>query len=348
VMAKPGVDDCHDNPSLAILADGRLLVAVSGRNTKRPGALFRSLRPYDHSAFERIESPNFTYPQPWVLADGRLVMCLTRYTAGRELYVATADAAAEGWSEPRKLVGFGGHYALSAVHGSMLVVVCNWHPDGNVDRRTNLYALASPDAGQTWFSLGGERLEMPLAQPDNPALVRDFAAEDTAIYLKDLVLDADGRPWVLVVARRAGDPQRSWLLGRLDRGRWRWSEVTTSDHDYDTGCLWLEGGDAWVLGPSLPGAQPGTTGGDLALLRGRGDHWRMVARITADPGRNHSYVRRPLHARPDFAAFWGAAHSEDFSPVQLHCFDAAEGKARAMPLDMPDRSAVPQPLPRPR
>ncbi|MDA3959196.1 MAG: BNR-4 repeat-containing protein [Planctomycetota bacterium] len=344
VMRKPGVDDGHDNPSLAILADGRLLVAVSGRNTRRKGVYFRSLRPYDPTAFERVPGPSFTYPQPWVLDDGRLVHCFTRYTGGREIYVATANAAAEDWTDPLKLVGFGGHYQVSAARGDLVVTAFNWHPKGNVDARTNLYVMASSDAGRRWMSLDGGALELPLKHPDNPALVRDFAAEGLRIYLKDIALDDRGRPAILVVAAPAGAGPRRWLVARFNGRAWDWSQVTTSDHSYDTGCLWLDGDTAWVVGPSLPGPQPNRTGGDLEMFRGQRGRWTRVERLTTDPTAHHSYVRRPLHARPDFAAFWGSAVSDTFSPVRLHALDLDRSEVVTLPMVMPTETAARDPF----
>ena len=57
VHDKGGVDDPHDNASLAIDGSGHLWVYVAGRARSRPGFVYRSARPWDIDAFERM-SPN--------------------------------------------------------------------------------------------------------------------------------------------------------------------------------------------------------------------------------------------------------------------------------------------------
>jgi len=37
--------------------------------------------------------------------------------------------------------------------GNKLVSVFNYHPNGNVDKRTNIYAVQTDDMGRTWKQL---------------------------------------------------------------------------------------------------------------------------------------------------------------------------------------------------
>ena len=67
VYDKAGVDDPHDNASLAIDTGGYIWVFVSGRNTTRPGIIFKSLQPYSIEGFEKIKEGEMTYPQPWLI-----------------------------------------------------------------------------------------------------------------------------------------------------------------------------------------------------------------------------------------------------------------------------------------
>ncbi|HRE80140.1 MAG TPA: BNR-4 repeat-containing protein, partial [Opitutaceae bacterium] len=112
VHDKESVDDPHDNPSLNIDRQGHLWVFVSGRGNIRPGFIYRSIRPYDISGFERVAEKIFTYPQPWVVGDRGFFHLFTRYTKGRELYWETS-ADGRTWSDTKKLAGFGGHYQTS-------------------------------------------------------------------------------------------------------------------------------------------------------------------------------------------------------------------------------------------
>jgi hypothetical protein len=65
VHDKGGVNDPHDNPSIALAGDGHVWVFVSGRGRRRPGFRYRSTQPHSVDAFERVAEDEFTYPQPW-------------------------------------------------------------------------------------------------------------------------------------------------------------------------------------------------------------------------------------------------------------------------------------------
>ncbi len=62
VHDKKSVNDPHDNPSLAVDADGHLWVFVSGRARARPGFKYRSVEPYSIDRFERVSEEELTYP----------------------------------------------------------------------------------------------------------------------------------------------------------------------------------------------------------------------------------------------------------------------------------------------
>src|SRR5436190_12667448 len=64
VHDKQGVNDPHDNASLAIDADGYIWVFVSGRARARPGFIYRSTQPLSVAAFEQVTKREMTYPQP--------------------------------------------------------------------------------------------------------------------------------------------------------------------------------------------------------------------------------------------------------------------------------------------
>jgi hypothetical protein len=67
VYDKMGVDDPHDNASLSIDEQGFLWVFVSGRNTARPGIIFKGLQPYSIEGFEKIKEGEMTYPATLVV-----------------------------------------------------------------------------------------------------------------------------------------------------------------------------------------------------------------------------------------------------------------------------------------
>jgi hypothetical protein len=80
VYRKAGVDDPHDNASLSIDEHGYIWVFVSGRNTTRPGLIFKSRDPLSDDSFEKIKEGEMTYPQPWWLKGKGFIYLFTKYT----------------------------------------------------------------------------------------------------------------------------------------------------------------------------------------------------------------------------------------------------------------------------
>src|SRR5690606_26693349 len=151
VNDKGGVDDPHDNPSLMIDGDGYVWVYVSGRNVRRTGYKYRSVRPYDITAFEQVTEEVMTYPQPMFIPGKGYFHFFTKYTGVRELYFETSKDG-RTWTDDRKLAGIkapkygkAGHYQVSNHRGDFIFTFFNWHPDGNVDKRTNVYYLETRD-----------------------------------------------------------------------------------------------------------------------------------------------------------------------------------------------------------
>ncbi len=325
VHDKEGVNDPHDNPSIALAEDGHVWVFVSGRGRRRPGFLYRSVAPYSVNAFERIRERELTYPQPWFIAGKGFLLCFTKYTQGRELYWATS-ADGRIWTEDRKLAGMGGHYQVSREKDGRVITAFNYHPGGNVDKRTNLYYVETSDFGETWRTAAGEVVTTPLEDVQNPALVRDFAAESRLVYVKDINFDDARRPVMLIVTSGGHQPgpendPRTWLIVHWNGASWDSHEVTRSTHNYDMGSLYIEKEGPWrIIAPTEPGPQRWGTGGEMALWHSH-DHgvtWKKVRQITENSPRNHAYARRPVNAHPDFYAFWADGNPDEFSESHLY------------------------------
>lgn len=349
VCDKGGVDDPHDNPSIALDGDGHVWVFVSGRGRVRPGSRYRSLEPFDIGAFELVSEEEMTYPQPWWV-DGRgFLLLFTKYTRGRELYWSRSRDG-RSWTEARKLAGMGGHYQVSSAAGSRVLTAFNWHPRGSVDRRTNLYYAETADMGETWSAADGRPLATPLEDPANPALVRDFRAEGRLVYLKDLNFDEEGRPAILFLTSSShepgpkGDP-RIWTVARFTGERWEFSEVARSDHNYDMGSLYAEPGGRWrIIAPTEPGPQPWGTGGEMVLWTSedRGRTWRKAREVTRGSEFNHAYARRPVGASGDFWVFWADGNPYAFSPSRLYFANRDGTRVYRLPYDMRGETAVPE------
>jgi len=341
VHDKRPVNDPHDNPSLNIDPEGYLWVFVSGRANSRPGFIYRSVAPYDPSRFERVGQRTMTYPQPWYVPRQGFLHLLTQYTKGRELYWETSAEIGRGGAT-RKLAGFGGHYQTSGARGGKVASFFNYHPGGNVDKRTNLYYAQTTDFGATWTTAAGVPLTLPLAAIQNPALVHDYAAEGRLVYTCDLNFDAAGNPILLYVVSRDYRPgpaggEREWTVAHWRGGRWEFSTVAKSDHNYDMGSLYVQRDEWLVIAPTDVGPQKWGTGGDMVLWASKdeGRTWTRRRTITEKSEFNHSYARRPRDAQDPFFAFWADGNPDQPSPSRMYFTDSKGEKLWRMPYTFP-------------
>ncbi len=351
VHDKEGVNDPHDNPSLMLADDGHVWVFVSGRARKRMGYKYRSLEPYSVDAFERIVEQEMTYPQPWRIPGKGVLHCFTKYTQGRELYWETSPDGYV-WSEAKKLAGMGGHYQVSRERNGRVITAFNYHPGGSVDRRTNLYYVETDDLGETWRTASGEAIVPPLTEIQNPALVRDFAAEGRLVYMKDINFDASGRPVILVIVSGGYQPgpqhgPRVWTIAHWQGAEWAFREVTTSTHNYDMGSLYIEEDGLWrIIAPTEAGPQPLGAGGEMAMWisRDEGVHWEKTRDITRNSPRNHAYARRPVDAHPAFYAFWADGNADALSESHLYFTNQQGDQVWELPYVMTEPHEKPRPL----
>jgi Endopolygalacturonase len=340
VYDKQGVDDPHDNASLALDPQGYIWVFVSGRMRYRPGFIFRSTKPYSIDGFEKIREDEMTYPQPWWVKGKGFLYLFTKYTNGRELYWSTS-ADGKTWAPDQKLAGLGGHYQVTNMYKGKLVSVFNYHPGGNVDKRTNIYAVQTTDMGKTWTTIDGKPLQTPLTDIYNPAMVKDYEAEHKLVYINDLNFDSKGNPVILAIISRdfrpgpGGDP-REWMIIHWKDNKWNFHKVCESTHNYDMGSLYIEK-DCWkIIGPTDPGPQYYGAGGEIAMWtsKNEGQTWEKIRTVTQNSIRNNSYVRRPLNAANEFYAYWADGDADKLSESHLY-FSDKDGKiVRELPYDM--------------
>ena len=339
VYDKMGVDDPHDNASISIDDQGYIWVFVSGRATERSGFIFKSTIPYSISGFEKILQKEMTYPQPW-WQKGEGFLCLfTKYTNGRELYWSTSIDG-KIWSPDQKLAGMGGHYQVSNYSGKRLVSVFNYHPGGNVDKRSNLYLLLTDNSGKTWKTVDGQTVTTSLVNPKNEALVKDYEAEGKLVYINDLNFDENGNPVILAVISKSFKPgpnafPREWMIVHWKDRNWNFRKVCESTHNYDMGSLYIDKNFWSIVGPTEPGPQKWGTGGEIALWQStdEGVSWKKTRDITHNSLYNHSYARRPLNANNDFYTFWADGDADKLSVSRLE-FTGGGGKVWMLPYDM--------------
>lgn len=346
VYDKDGVDDPHDNAAISLDNEGYIWVFVSGRSTSRPGFLFKGTKPYSIDSFEMIRKAEMTYPQPWWIKGEGFLYLFTKYTNGRELYWSTSKDG-KSWAADQKLAGLGGHYQVTNMHGKKLVSVFNYHPGGNVDKRTNLYAVQTEDLGKTWKTLDGKIIKPPLSDIHNEALVRDYEAEKKLVYINDLNFDNEGNPVILAVISQDfrpgpnGDP-REWTIFHWKNGKWDISKVCTSTHNYDMGSLYIEKKSWKIIGPTEAGPEYYGSGGEVAVWvsNDEGQSWKKEQLLTSGSSRNHGYVRRPLNADNQFYAYWADGNSDRLSESHLY-FANSNGTVYELPYNLKEETASP-------
>jgi len=349
VHDKKGVDDPHDNPSISIDNKGYIWIFVSGRARRRPGFIYRSLKPYDIDSFEQISKGEFTYGQPWWCEDLGFLHLFTRYTRGRELYWSTSGTDGRTWTAPRKLAGMRGHYQISNEKEGKIITAFNMHPGGKPDKRTNLYFVQTDDQGKTWRTVDNTPIKTPLIKSKCSTLVRDYKSERRLVYMKDIGFDAGGRPVILYLTSAghkpgpSGDP-RVWTIAHWSGTKWAFHEVTRSTHNYDMGSLYIETDGTWrIIGPTEPGPQQHGTGGEMAMWTStdKGQSWQKVRNLTHASERNHGYARRPVNAHPGFYAFWADGNPDTMSESHLYFVNRSGTRVWCLPYTMETEYAQP-------
>ena len=349
VLVDKRTTDAHDNPVIAMHEEGYVWIFSSSHGTSRPSYIWVSKEPYRIDAFERVVTTNFSYPQPYYIPGKGFLFLHTKYAGGRCLYQMTSRDGRK-WTEPELVAKIEqGHYQISWRHGNKVGTAFNFHPaPKGLNWRTNLYYIQTDDFGQTWRNVQGEQIQLPLTEPDNPALVHNFREEGLNVYLKDLAFDSQGRPVILYLTSGGwesgpvNDP-RTWCTARWTGSGWDICGSIRSDNNYDSGSLYVERDDLWrIIGPTQPGPQKYNTGGEVAMWTSsdQGKTWRMARELTHDSPLNHTYCRKPVAAHPDFYAIWADGHGRRPSESRLYFCDR-EGNVRMLPPEMESESARP-------
>jgi hypothetical protein len=346
VFDKEKVNDPHDDPTILIDSQGYIWVYVAGRANSRPGHRYRSLKPYDISEFELINSSVMAYPQPIYVEGQGHFLFFTRYDGVRQLFFQTSPDG-RNWSDHRQIasiIGEGekhsGHYSTTGHQGNKIAIAFNRHPDGKVDYRTNMYYLQTTDFGKTWTTVDGKRIDLPVKDRLNPSLVLEVESEGKNLYVKDINFDTQDNPVILYLTSEGWESgpvngARQWYVCHWTGKKWKHSPITTSTHNYDSGSIWVEGNTWMVIAPTDPGPQKWGTGGEVVSWESnnRGATWKRKYTYTKDSPRNHGYVRRPVKAKDPFYCMWADGHSDIFSISQLY-FGDSQGNIYMMPYQM--------------
>jgi hypothetical protein len=354
VFDKQGVNDPHDNPSIMIDDDAHIWVFVSGRSSLRPGFKFKSKKPLNIDEFEQITEEEMTYPQPWNTDKGYLHL-FTKYTGVRQLYFETSQDGVN-WTEDKMLAAIpvnegehSGHYQTSNMFDDKILgTFFNRHPNGIVNKRTDLYYVQTADLGKTWTTVAGVELEIPLVEQASPARAIDYASQSKNLYLKDMDFDSEENPVCLYIRSYGHEPggrsePYEWCITKWNGRKWQTSVVTTSDHNYDMGSLFISDEEWKIVGPTEAGPQKWGVGGELAVWKStdKGQTWKKEKQLTENSKMSHSYVRKVVNGKAPFCFFWADGHSHEFSKSELW-FGDFDGNIWKLPYEMPNESKKPK------
>ncbi len=352
ILLDKQTSDAHDNPVINLDDKGTIWIFSSSHGTGRPSYISRSKKPYAIDEFELVWTGNFSYPQPWYIPGHGFLFMHTHYTGGRTNSMMTSPDGAN-WTERVFLSRIDqGHYQISSPWQNKKVgTAFNYHPRGlGLNYRTNLYYMETHDFGKTWQNVRGEPLEIMLTEVQNPALVHDYESEGLKVYTQDITYDAQGRPIIMYVTTKGYEPgpanaPRTWTVARWTGSEWEiHGGDIVSDNAYDFGSLYIESENLWrVIGPTEVGPQPYNPGGEIAMWtsRDQGRSWQKIRQMTADSPYNHTFVRRPVNAHPDFYGFWADGHGRQPSDSRLYFCNQA-GDVFRLPVKMDADFVKPQ------
>jgi len=365
VMDK-GTGDAHDNPVISMDDEGHIWIFSTSHGRSRPSYIQRSLDPFEIDSFERIPAvqvlendtvafDNFSYFQPWHKPGNGFMVFATKYNYPVDrtpCFLTSRDGVF--WSEWQRIATISlGHYQVSSSNGNKAGTMLNYHPETEgkmhgLNFRTNLYYIETQDFGQSWQTAGKVKIDLPLQEVNNPALVHDYQSDSLLVYLKDLQFDLEGNPVLLYVTSKgyASGPEndpRTWTVAYWNGMKWKISEICTSDNNYDAGELILYL-DRWILiAPTETGPQPYNTGGEIAIWESydNGFIWQKRGQVTSGSEFNHTYVRRVVNAHPDFLAIWADGHGRKPSRSSLH-FINQDKEVFRLPASMEETQDYPE------
>ncbi len=363
ILLDKETSDAHDNPVISVDDRGYIWIFSTAHGTGRPSYIHKSTSPYSIDQFELITPDiqrfsneprepfiNFSYFQVWNVPKAGFACFMTLYgqPSGRNTYfVSTPDGV--HWDTPVCIGAMAkGSYQISFANASKAATAFNYHPPKEgINFRTNVYYIETPDLGKTWRNAAGEKVDLPLVDPHNNALVYDAESIRKSVYIKDLAFDEENHPVILALESGGWEcgPQnnpRTWMTIRWDGSRWLINKAFESDNNYDTGSIFVEK-EAWrIVGPSVTGPQAGNPGGEMMLWESvnQGETWNRVKQLTVNSPRNHNYARGVLHGKSDFMAIWADGHGRQESISNLYFCDA-QGNVYMLPRRMESKYEKP-------
>jgi len=344
---------------------GYIWIFSTSHGTSRPSYMHKSTEPFSINKFEKINATemvdgerqpfdNFSYFQVYFVKGQGFFAFFTKYEnkTGNRVIGFNTSKDGQQWNEWQVIAHIDeGHYGISAENQGLISIAFNYHPKGiGLNYRTNLYYMETSDFGKTWRTVTNEEIILPVTEIDNLALVKDYRSIELNCYLKDLNYDENGNPVILVVSSKGyqsgpvNDP-RTWEIFSFQDG-WDQNKVTISDNNYDMGSLYIDSDGTWkIIGPTGSGPQKYNPGGEIEMWvsNDKGKNWERSKTLTSNSTRNHTYVRRPINAQPDFYGIWADGHGRKPSKSQLY-YCNREGDVFLLPAKMNNKEIKLRPL----
>jgi hypothetical protein len=316
--------DAHRNPTLLIDEDGFLYVFYGAHG--HPTKVLRSRRPHDISVWDQradISDPKTSYPEPFQLLPGELFVSYRQNPGWRCRW--SSDGAVS-WQGSMDVVAFErcAIYAMSiadtGTYPRTVHLVWSRLGGGTEEeirtkhlwaRRYHLYYARSEDGGRTWQRSDGTPYALPITEDSAEKL---YDCEQRGVWLKDIQVDAAGRPYVLFLDGNPFTYVSQWKLAGFVGGKWQFSDITESDHMYDDGGLVILGEDDMrVYGPTTA-SQPKEDGGEIEVWQSEdgGRTWRHRDSLTSGSSYSHNNVKvvfNPGEDSGDFRVFWSYGDS---------------------------------------
>ena len=228
-----------------------------------------------------------------------------------------------------------------------MVFFFNWHPNGDVDKRTNIYYLQTTDMGKTWTTVDGQPVAIPVTDMAAPVLVKDFFSQGQNVYIKDVNFDENGNPIALYLYGPGHQPGpksglRQWAVAYWNGTTWEHHPITTSDHNYDTGSLFVQGNEWMVVAPTENSPQPWGGGGEVVQWKStdHGKTWTRAKQLTQNSPRNHNYIRKVVNGQDPFYYFWADGDPGKLSPSHMY-FGNSKGNVWELPYVMTKEAEKP-------
>jgi hypothetical protein len=205
----------------------------------------------------------------------------------RQLYTAKMNVEGDKISiqDIKPLAAYKGHYAVAYSQGRDLAVAFNFHPNIDLNDRTNIYYMHSIDGGETWLDAQNQELSLPIVSPKglDQVVVREYYDPQyqglitQRIYLKDINFVGTGLnkiPTILYVGNVSDhhvpskDADHYLAKARWTGVSWVQRRLTNAvDHNYSSGMLFPADDDYRVFYPHTDDSKNNAlAGGAVAYL----------------------------------------------------------------------------------